>query len=171
MDENEDIAAHLIDIKVYIADSSPFSTTYKSSISDPNEIAAFAAHLRESAASHSVTGQFYQSQCYRKGTLYGIMIDTGAARGSSSSNEQYMAYCRYVGRRPDIDGSKSGTGLYAISLANSQGIGGVDVSFRGTVLTFSVYLLEADTPMLLCLDRMDKLGILYNNPSNKLVHL
>lgn len=85
-------------------------------VRDDDEISAFAAQLREAATAHALTRKVYDSTRYRKEHFYGVMVDTGAARGSTCSQTQYLAYFRHVGKAPDINASRKANCVFGLGL-------------------------------------------------------
>lgn len=95
----EDVTAHLIDLQFNSDDEGnnatdpEFSHLANVDISDP--CAAFTASLQDAADSHALKTCTPHSRY--AGKLYGVMIDSGCARGSSGGHSQYLEYYKATG--------------------------------------------------------------------------
>lgn len=169
VDELENIVTHMINI-IEDQDDSREPTVTMADVRDDDEISAFAAQLREVATAHALTRKVYDSTRYRREHFYGVMVDTGAARGSTCSETQYLAYCRQVGKAPSINASRKANCVFGIGSTPSKGIAEIEFPVGNIILTFSVHIVEADVLLPLCLDGMVKMGLFYNNFADKLEH-
>ena len=116
----------------------------------------------------SVTVQRYcATDRYNPSRFHGIVIDTGASRFSTAGKGQYEAYKATFLTKEDIDYSKAGIAQVKFGIGSTPSIGSITI--RTPVGTIEFHVVEADTPFLLCLDDMNKLGVYYNNVKNELV--
>lgn len=53
----------------------------------------------------------------------------------------------------------------------SSGVARIELTVGGVILSFTVYILRADIPIHLSLDDTDRMGVYFNNTTNKLVHV
>jgi hypothetical protein len=93
---------------------------------------------------------------YPASTFYGVVIDTGASRRSIASYEQYLAYEKTHSER--IDTSRAGMARIHFGIGSTSSIGSVTI--KTPIGKIEFYVLETDTPFLLCIDDMDALGVL-----------
>lgn len=101
----------------------------------------------------------------------GILIDTGAARGNTSSLEQYMAYSYHVGCRTCINRSKAamchfgnGSEQFQWTASTSFPLGAITITFDANIL------VDANVPLLICIDEIDSWGLYFNNITNRFIH-
>src|SRR5436305_638081 len=87
------------------------------------------------------------------------MLDTGAATTSTAGYAQVRAYIATFGGK--VDTSTAGAVKAHFGIGQTTSIGSIDVNSPIGMATFHV--VKADTPFLLCLQDMDKLGIYFNN--------
>ncbi|KAI0996600.1 hypothetical protein K3495_g11583 [Podosphaera aphanis] len=102
---------------------------------------------------------------YANDIFYGIVIDTGASKNSSAGYSQYQALCKVVDT--PINTSTAGT------VKDQFGIG-YTTSIDSLILTTPIgdiefHIVKADTPFLLTLPDMDKLGVNHDNIHKSLV--
>jgi hypothetical protein len=102
---------------------------------------------------------------YPASTFYGVVIDTGASRRSTTGYEQYLAYT--INHPERIDTSRARMAKITFRIGSVSSIGSVTVQTPIGKVEFHV--LETDTPFLLCIDDMDALKAYYNNVTNILV--
>ena len=93
------------------------------------------------------------------------MVDTGAARISTTSKRQYQAYIKTFGLTR-LDTSNLVSIRFGVSDASLIRSITLDMLIRIAIF----YIVDADTPFLLCLQDIDKMGIYYNNITNQIVH-
>lgn len=143
------------------------SFMYMSTAEDTTSPASFVASLQDIKVMHTLSGTIPP----RYGdTFKGVMIDTGAARGSTSGKRQYFAYCRSTGREPKIDSRRAAVCHFGIGSAKSCGVANIAIPVGNLWVAFNTHIVDADVPTLLCIDDMDRLGLFYNNLTNKLIH-
>ena len=102
---------------------------------------------------------------YTSKEFYGIMIDCGASKISTGGYGQYLAY--KADHNISMDTSKAG------AVHVKFGIGSI-FSLRSITLDTPIgqvefHIVKADTPFLLSIDDMDRLGIYFNNIKNVIV--
>lgn len=142
--------------------------SHMATLDDDDSSIAFTAQLQNVAFIHSASGSLPEPRFGEK--FEGILIDTGAAKGSSAGSNQYKAYCEYVGQDPRIDRSKAATCHFGIGSTKSVGTASIIFPIGNLWLSFDAHVVEADTPILLSIDDMDRLGIYLNNLKDQLVH-
>lgn len=102
---------------------------------------------------------------YGKGQFFGLLIDGGAAHASSAGWDQYLALSRE--QDVQIDRSQAGRQSFIFGMGMTLSKGTVTVASPIGNVVFHV--VDADTPFLLCLDDLDRLGYYLNNITNELV--
>ena len=102
---------------------------------------------------------------YNADLFHGILIDTGAARVSTAGYQQYLAYARVS--KAQLDKGKAGATSVKFGIGNTSSLGTVNVVTPVGAIEFHV--MQADTPFLLSIADMDKLGCYLNNLTNQLV--
>lgn len=108
---------------------------------------------------------FLTSGRYNSDRFYEIIIDTGASKHSTAGFQQFQAYQRI---KPSlINKTKAGTVTVQFGIGKSTSIGSTLVDTP--IGTIEFHILPVDTPFLLSLSDMDKLGIYYDNTKNLLV--
>lgn len=171
-DALDDVIAHIIEIgqndKHDITEDDGSSFSHIASIDDKDESASFSAQLSDSIMTHALTTRVPQSRF--GGNFNGIMIDTGAARGSSAGKAQYQAYCSKTGRQVNINESRAARCHFGIGSAVSLGTASITFPIGSFWVSFDAHIVDADTPILMSIDDMDRLGVYLNNLENVLVH-
>lgn len=157
--EQDDAAAHA-------DDQNQFSDL--ATMDDTDSPAAFTARLQDVAFVHGATAAI--PKCRFGKSFDGVMVDTGAARGSSAGEAQYHAHCNFVGTQPNLDKSRAAVCHFGISSTKSKGVAPVTFPVGDIFLTFKVHVVDADTPILLSIDDMDSLGIYLNSLEDNLIH-
>lgn len=100
-----------------------------------------------------------------------ILIDTGAARGSTDSLLQYLVYWDHVGCRPMIDNTRPTMIHFGNGSEKSQSTALISFPIGSIAITFAVHILkEADVLLITGTEDMDHWGIYYNNISDRLIH-
>lgn len=176
-DAVEDVIAHFIDINhddSQTGTSSPSNAEEEESFShlatlrDEEGPASFTARLQNVAFTHSISDTVRK---FRFSTKFeGLMIDTGAARGSTSGSVQYKAYCDFIGKSPSVDDSRAAMCHFGIGSARSRGVASIEFPVGELWFTIEAHIVDADTPILLAIDDMDRLGIYFNNLENTVIH-
>ena len=93
------------------------------------------------------------------------MVDTGAARISTAGKRQYQAYIKTFGPT-SLNTAELVSVRFGIS--NISSIRSIKVEIPIRTATF--YIVEADTPFLLCLQDIDRIGAYYNNITDQIVY-
>lgn len=109
-DTLEDVAIHLSDLPNAAPNNDEDDKidfhTHIATIDDMHEPSSFLATLQTISVNHTLT----RTVPSRNSEIFeGIMVDTGAARGSTSGRTQYMAYCNATGRLPVMDETRAAT--------------------------------------------------------------
>ncbi|KHJ32401.1 hypothetical protein EV44_g3490 [Erysiphe necator] len=97
------------------------------------------------------------SSRYNSKHFYGIMIDTGASKGSTAGYGQYVA-CKDNNSNINIDTSKAGLMNVQFGIGSTESIG--SFILNTPIGTIEFHVVHADTPLLSLAD-MDKLKIFY----------
>lgn len=129
---------------------------------DDNEgSVTFTAALQTAVFIHSTSRSLPETRLGQK--CEGILIDTEAAKGSSVGSNQYKVYCKYVGQ--DLRIIRLKTALRHSGTGFTKTAGPVYINFLidHSKLSFDAHVSETDTPILLSIDNMDRLGIFSNN--------
>ena len=103
---------------------------------------------------------------YLSDKFYGIMIDTGISKYFIAGYGQLMAYTRDI-KDTTINISKVGAIYVQFGIGSILSIGSVLIQTLIGHIKF--HIVKADTLFLLCLAKMDRLGIYFNNIDNSLV--
>lgn len=104
----------------------------------------------------------YSNDCFA-----GVLIDTGSAKVSTAGERQYNAYIKAFGDTA-LDQSTSGSVSIQFGIGKATSIGSVQVYMPIGTATFHV--MPTDTPFLLCLQDMDRMGVYYNNIRDAIIH-
>jgi hypothetical protein len=102
---------------------------------------------------------------YTQKEFYGIMIDTGASNWSTAGYGQYLAYKKH--EDIELDESKAGAIKVQFGIGSTSSVGVITINTPVGYITF--HIVNADTPFLLCLRDMDRLGIYFDNTKNMLI--
>lgn len=74
-------------------------------LDDQDLQSSFMAKLQNNAFSYAA---YAHGLKHKFGTsFHGILVDTGATKGSSAGVNKYNAYCRKVGENPHVDNFKA----------------------------------------------------------------
>jgi hypothetical protein len=106
-----------------------------------------------------VTGR-YSSDCF-----HGIVIDTGAAFTSTAGYGQFLALRETQNIEIDQGMAQGQRFKFGIGTTTSKGTVKVDTPLGALIF----HVVDADTPFLLSLHDLDKMGVYYNNLTNRLV--
>ena len=155
-----------------------FLTT--SSLVTLEQASTMATNLSDNIAKHGITREVdianpttflsMGNGRYSADHFYGVMIDTGAAKKSTGGLAQFEAYCKEFGDQEDcrLDRKTSGSVVVRYGIGKTSSIGSVNIETPVGKVTFHV--MDADLPFLLSLWDMDRLGIHFNNITNKVIH-
>ncbi|KAI1798510.1 putative transposase [Daldinia bambusicola] len=116
---------------------------------------------------HKTPTAFYLEDKYSR-TFQGILPDTGAAGISSGGEPQMNALQR---SHPHIKLDTTTAGQHIVRFGDNpeqRSLGTVDVPTPFGTVQFQI--MPSNTPFLLCLKDMDRLGIFLNNVKNVLTH-
>ena len=129
---------------------------------------AFTADLCITAFEHSLSkislNAKRKSQKTSDPSLYddkefrGIMLDTGAAKGSTVGEEQFQAYCKFIGRKDYMDRSRTSNCKFGFAVAKGVGIAQVEFPMGTLIFSATFHVVNKPTPFLLCMNDMDRLG-------------
>lgn len=124
---------------------------------------SFTNHI-PSTSPHTLTA--------KTNTFRGILIDTGAARGNTSSMDQYIAYCYHFGWLPCIGNSKAAMCHLEIDSEISQETASISFPLGPLTVTFHAHiLLDTTMPLLVSIDELNHRGLYFNNKTNYLIHM
>lgn len=175
-EEERDLVEALDDIvshKIYVnddktsSDSEQDNFSHMATIHDTRSFASFIACLQDAAFEHVVTTDKPQ----RFGNVFqGIIVDTGAAKGSTAGRSQYKAYCTTTCQDPKLDSSRAVRCHFGIGSATSSGVAIILFPIGQLWFSFEAHIVDADVPILLCIDNMDSPGIYLDNLRNLLIH-
>ena len=87
------------------------------------------------------------------------MLDTGAARLSTAGCGQAQAYMNKFNASMDTSSHNKVQAQFGIGMTTSIGI----LTVNSPIGNIDFHVVQAETPFLLCLQDMDKLGIFFNN--------
>ena len=139
-----------------------------------------AVELANRACRHGLVGNCYSSQDskldqdqftyitterYSFKEFFGIMIDSGASRHSTAGYGQFLAYKEE--NAIAIDTTKAGAVNVQFGIGSTSSLGSVLIETPLGLVEFHV--VKADTPFLLSLADMDRLGVYFDNIRNVLV--
>lgn len=80
------------------------------------------------------------------------MIDTGAERGRFDGDGQNLAHCRHVGRISNIYASRWALLFLGMGSTACKGLVLIAFPVGILVLTYYIHFVDADVPILICLD-------------------
>ena len=122
-------------------------------------------HVDTRVVRHASVGETFTLGRYDDVRFQGILPDTGAAGISTAGEKQATALMRL---RPDIHIDRTTAGSHTVHFGkgDATSIGTVDVPTPVGRIRFEV--VPTDTPFLLCLRDMDRLGVTLDNLTNTL---
>ena len=106
------------------------------------------------------------SSRYNSDHFYGIVIDTGAAQHSTAGYAQFQAL-QHVDNSVRLDTTTKDQVTVKFGIGITSYIGSTRVNTPIDQIEF--YVMMANTPFLLSLIDIDKLGIYYNNLTDTLI--
>ena len=135
------------------------------------------AILQDQAVFHAITGEDVSKEPtqesstftldrYSSETFQGIMPDTGAAGVSTAGHPQFLALQK-LDPNVQLDISTAGNHTIRFGKGSSLSEGTIWVATPFGTIPFQV--VSANTPFLLCLGDMDRLGIRFDNLCNELI--
>lgn len=111
--------------------------------------------------------QFVLKSKYDQTHFQGILPDTGASMVSTAGHEQFLALQR---ENPDCEFDATLAGQAKVKFGNGKiidSLGAVEVETPIGRVKF--HIVDAQTPFLLCLADMDRLGVYYNNVRDEII--
>lgn len=108
-----------------------------------------------------------RSNRYTSTTFYGVMIDSGASKKSTAGYSQYIAYQETQDTPAAMDLSTKGSVSVQFGIGATDSIGSIHMPTPLGNVEF--HIVDVDTPFLLCLADMDRLGVYYNNVTTALI--
>ena len=115
----------------------------------------------------TIDGELFTLTQYNEMEFHGIMPDTGAARVSTGGEPQFRALQREL---PAVRLDESEAGKATIRFGPGKSISSIGLAIVPTPFgPINFHILPQNTPFLLCLDDMDKLGVIFNNLHNQMV--
>lgn len=102
---------------------------------------------------------------YTEDRFYGVVVDTGASKYSTAGYGQYLACKRLY--QTNVDTSKAGAVNVQFGIGSASSIG--SFVLKTPIGGVEFHIVHADTPLLLSLSDMDRLGVYLNNLKNILV--
>lgn len=130
--------------------------------------AAFTTQLENVALAHNTFDSLLVPRFGQK--FDGILIESGAARRSSSGSSLFQAYFNYVGYNSHINRSNAAICHFGIGSTKLLSTATITFPIGNLWISLDAHLVEADTLILLSIDDMYGLGICLNNHKDKLVH-
>ena len=103
---------------------------------------------------------------YTLNHFYGILVDTGAAERSTGGYPQFQAL-QSTDKDLQMDESTKGSVHVRFGIGTASSLG--SISMKTPIGTVQFHIFPSETPFLLCLADMDRLGVYFNNVSNTLV--
>ena len=164
--QDQDISeAFLISFGLVTNDQALFTTTNLA-----NRSFAHAITSARASAKSPLTEQdpfaYINTDRYTDKELYGIMINTGASRRSTAGYGQYLAYKR-LSKDTKIDTAQAGTINVQFGIGSTPSLGSITIDTPIGNVDF--YVVQADTPFILCLTDIDSLRTYYNNVTDILI--
>ncbi|KAF5503979.1 hypothetical protein CGCF413_v004518 [Colletotrichum fructicola] len=102
---------------------------------------------------------------YSSTTFQGIMPDSGAAGFSTAGHPQFVALRKHI--LPSVDLDTSAVGEASIRFGRGDAITSIGTTKVPTPFgPITFHVVPSDTPFLLCLQDMDRLGIKFDNLNN-----
>lgn len=190
-DDTDDVAQFFEELSINAADTNPTSdstpkppselfTTYFGTFQNTDFLATTNL-LADKVFQHRITSKdktiaptepkpysfnAATSSRYNNSEFKGLLIDSGAATRSTAGIGQFEALQTIDSSvKLDRNAAQSSSFIFGIRKTLSIGTVNLDTPMRQVVF----YIVQADTPFLLCLADMDKLGAYLNNITNKLV--
>ena len=155
------------------------TNTFITSFGTIHQAETMTAYLANHSFDHAITGAnpnltghesdpftYITSERYTSNEFYGIMIDTGASRRSTAGCGKYLAYKKKI-KHVRVDKSRAGAVNVQFGIGSTLSIGSLLLDTPIGIIEF--YVVEAETPFLLCLEDMDKLNVYFNNLENVLI--
>lgn len=103
---------------------------------------------------------------YNDSEFKGLLIDSGAAIRSTGGVGQFRAL-QQLEKSIRLDKNTAGSSNFLFGIGSTTSIGTVNLDTPIGIVIF--HIVQVNTPFLLCLADMDRLGVFFNNISNKLI--
>lgn len=120
------------------------------------------------ASSTSSTEDFTFTDRYSRWKFQGILPDTGAAQVSTAGYEQFHAL-KLENSTVQLDTSTAGEAIVRFGKGTSVASIG-SVKLKTPIGAIRFHVLKTPTPFLLCLADMDRLGVYFDNTTDRLVN-
>lgn len=105
---------------------------------------------------------------YNRDRFFGVMLDTGASVVSTAGLGQYEAFVDLFGQESaQLDTSTAGSFMACFGIGSAPSIGSARITTPMGTAEF--HIVDADTPFLLSIVDMDRLGIVLVNPTDQIV--
>lgn len=144
VDELDDLNALYLDLTTSPAES---TTSPSDNISDENEdglqgTSAFAAEILDTGALHTISKSTSAAiaRRYCSNEFFGVAVDTCCFNYSTGGQEQYMAYCNFVGIRPNIMSSPEKGVKFGIESTTVVGVANCYMVTGSQIQKFDVYI-------------------------------
>lgn len=115
----------------------------------------------ESYAFNAVTESRYDATEFK-----GLLIDSGASTKSTGGIGQFKALQK-IDDSIKIDYSTAGSANFTFGIGSTASLG--QINLETPIGSIIFHIVSVNTPFLLCLADMDKLGVFFNNVTNELV--
>ena len=103
---------------------------------------------------------------YDDSEFKGLLIDSGAATRSTGGIGQLKALQR-IDNKIILDKDYAGSADFVFGIGKTSSIGVINLDTPVGKITF--HIVDVNTPFLLCLADLDKLGAFFNNLTNKII--
>lgn len=173
----EDILTHFIQIgyydenlKAHENENGQYTDSFShlGTVDENDGPAAFTAGLQGVAFFHVTAAALPKMRFADK--FEGVLVDTGAARGSRARVIQYKAYYDFVGEKSSLVASHAAVCHFGTGSATLLGIALISFPVGYLRLPFNFNVLDDFTTVLLSLDDMDRRGVYLNNFDDTAVH-
>ena len=105
------------------------------------------------------------SSRYTSKEFHGIILDMGAANTSTAGYGQAKAYMKEFNTIMDTSAAGRLRAHFGIGMTTSIGM----LTVNSPVGQINFHVVKVNTPFLLCLQDMDKLGIYFNNLKDQII--
>lgn len=143
------------------------SFSYLSKVCDTDASASFTTQLKDSIITRTLTSQI--SNAHFGAKFKGVMIEIGAARGSSAEKLRFDVFCSATENKALIDEACATKCHFEIGSATSIGIARISFRLGLYWLSFDAHIIDTNTLIIMSIDDMHRLGIHLNNLENALI--
>lgn len=187
-DSDEDEVAHFfeelsIQAEPTPADTKPVNESYFTSLGEMHndEPTAITNQLANNACKHRVTVKDIAAaptppepyifsvstdSRYDDSEFKGLLIDSGAATRSTGGIGQLKAL-QHINSSVKLDRTAAGSADFVFGIGKTSSIGIINLDTPMGMVVF--HIVDINTPFLLCLADLDKLGAFFNNLTNEIV--